>query len=564
MNARLKRLVDWRLWLVYTHRWLGIAGCVLFVAWFVSGVVMMYARMPTLASEERLARAAPLDLSTATVTPSEAAEQVGASVSDVGVAMYGDRPVYRFDGGRNRGSGLFVFSDNGEIFSGITREQALPIAKRFEPQYAGEWRYDGYLEEPDQWTLQAGAMMPMHRFALADEAGTRIYVSEVTGDVALRTTSRERFWGYLGPVVHWVYFTPLRQNGRAWSEFIIWSSLIGCVMCVTGLVWGLVRFSPYARFRLKRVPAHSPYAGFMKWHHYAGLLFGVITLTWTYSGLLSMGPFNWFEPVGGRGAGPRRNARPERPAALDTLSLDQLRDAHRTFSRQFVPKSMELVEFQGEMFWVAERAPESSEADRWRSPSLMPRGSRPSLERHYVSVSRPEHGTFTSFPKEAMADVARRAMPGVAVKDAVWLTAYDSYYYDPRSSRPLPVLRVRYEDPQETWLYVDPSRGAVVQRNEKVTRLRRWLYQGLHSLDFPFLYYKRPLWDIVVIALSIGGTVLSATTLVPAWRRLKRQASAKGAYGIIRTYESIGRRWRGSVRVGADGAHIRTSAGRHK
>ena len=39
----------------------------------------------------------------------------------------------------------------------------------------------------------------------------------------------------------------------------------------------------------------------MKWHHYAGLLFGVITLTWTYSGLLSMGPFNWFQPDGGRG-----------------------------------------------------------------------------------------------------------------------------------------------------------------------------------------------------------------------------------------------------------------------
>ena len=89
------------------------------------------------------------------------------------------------------------------------------------------------------------------------------------------------------------------------------------------------------------------------------------------------------------------------------------------------------------------------------------------------------------------------------------------------------MLRVRYANPQETWVYVDPSRGAVVQRNEKVTRLRRWLYQGLHSLDFPFLYYKRPLWDIVVIVLSIGGTVLSAATMVPAWRRLKRHGQDK-------------------------------------
>jgi hypothetical protein len=47
-------IFDWRKLLAYSHRWLGIAGCVLFVAWFVSGVVMMYARMPGLANEERL------------------------------------------------------------------------------------------------------------------------------------------------------------------------------------------------------------------------------------------------------------------------------------------------------------------------------------------------------------------------------------------------------------------------------------------------------------------------------------------------------------------------------
>jgi hypothetical protein len=62
-----------------------------------------------------------------------------------------------------------------------------------------------------------------------------------------------------------------------------------------------------------------------------------------------------------------------------------------------------------------------------------------------------------------------------------------------------------------------------------VSRLRRWLYQGFHSLDFPFLYFHRPLWDIVVIVLSIGGTVLSFTTMLPAWRRLKRHGRALAA-----------------------------------
>ena len=116
------------------------------------------------------------------------------------------------------------------------------------------------------------------------------------------------------------------------------------------------------------------------------------------------------------------------------------------------------------------------------------------------------------------------------MQDAVWLTEYDGYYYDPRGSRTLPVLRVRYADANATWLYLDPERGGIVQRSTDVSRLRRWLYQGFHSLDFPFLYFHRPLWDIVVIVLSIGGTVLSFTTMLPAWRRLRRHMRTFGAW----------------------------------
>jgi hypothetical protein len=258
----------------------------------------------------------------------------------------------------------------------------------------------------------------------------------------------------------------------------------------------------------------------MKWHHYAGLLFGVITLTWTYSGLLSMGPFDWFRPVGGRGQQQQRSA--QRPG-LDSISTDHMRAAFASFSSAFVPRAMDLVEIQGSLYWAAERAPALEEADLWRSPSLKPRDARPGLERRYVAAAAPRE-PFSSFPRDTMTEVARATMPGIAVQDAAWLTEYDGYYYDPGGTRPLPVLRVRYSDPQETWLYLDPSRGGVVLRSEKITRLRRWLYQGLHSLDFPFLYYKRPLWDVVVIVLSIGGLVLSATTMTPAWHRLKRHA----------------------------------------
>jgi hypothetical protein len=70
--------------------------------------------------------------------------------------------------------------------------------------------------------------------------------------------------------------------------------------------------------------------------------------------------------------------------------------------------------------------------------------------------------------------------------------------------KPLPVLRITYADRPQTWLY----------------------------LDFPFLYYKRPLWDLVVIVLSLGGIAISVTSALPAWRRLVRRSRAIGTLRV--------------------------------
>jgi hypothetical protein len=258
----------------------------------------------------------------------------------------------------------------------------------------------------------------------------------------------------------------------------------------------------------------------MKWHHYAGLLFGAVTLTWTYSGLLSMGPFNWFASPPATQA--QRDASTGGPLRVEVLTLDSMRAAIAALAPSLVPKELEAMQFQGEPYWLAYRAPTQDEAALWMHTGLLPRAPLPALERRYVSAVHPERGAVAKFPDTAMAEIAAAAMPGVDIEDAVWLHEYDGYYYDSRASRPLPVLRVRYADEHQTWLYLDPQRGGVVQRSVAVTRLRRWLYQGFHSLDFPSIYFRRPLWDAIVIALSVGGTALSITTLLPAWRRLRR------------------------------------------
>ena len=86
------------------------------------------------------------------------------------------------------------------------------------------------------------------------------------------------------------------------------------------------------------------------------------------------------------------------------------------------------------------------------------------------------------------------------------------------------MLRVKFGDPARTWVYIDPEVNQIVGQVQRNNRIERWLYNGLHSLDFSFWYYKRPLWDIGVILLSLGGAALSGIGVMMGFRRIVRAA----------------------------------------
>ena len=67
---RLRQLYLW-------HRYVGIALCLLFALWFVSGVAMMYVRMPILFPADRFGYLQPFDPARIKLTPVEAAEKAG-------------------------------------------------------------------------------------------------------------------------------------------------------------------------------------------------------------------------------------------------------------------------------------------------------------------------------------------------------------------------------------------------------------------------------------------------------------------------------------------------------
>lgn len=512
-----RKLLHWKTFLIYLHRWMGIVFGVVFVVWFVSGVAMMYVRMPHLSTKERLGHVPTLDLSAVAVPPAEAA--VRHSLSPTGLRIetfYDGRPMYRFSDGTK------VYADTGDRVGGASAAQAVELIRRWVPRYAATVRHDAYLLDSDQWTLydEQRAAMPLHRISIGDPAGTDYYVSEKTGEPTMKTDRRGRFWGYLGAVLHWTYFTSLRRHSRFWQELVGWGAVAGTVMCLAGLVVGIVRLRVRGRYRLRAGPSHSPYAGWMWWHHYAGLIFGVVTTTWAFSGAMSLArPFPSLrdQPL----SDAQRTAVAATPLDLDLLTVDRIRAAAVAVAPAFTPKQIDVHQFRGEPYFIAYRPPDpySYEEEIGANEGQY----QPRAEHLIVSVVRPERGPFRRFDDNSVWDVAKAAMPGVPVQDATWLHEYDAYYYNQDGIRPLPVLRVRYDDPASTWLYLDPNLGTMTTL-DRGARWNRWLYHGLHNLDFPFWYYRRPLWDVAMIVLSIGGLVLSATTLLPSWRRLVRHA----------------------------------------
>ena len=216
------------------HRYLGIALCLVFLAWFVSGVVMLYVRMPILFPAERFSLLGEIDPARIALTPVEAMSRAGVNVPPrrVRLIALNERPVFLLlpRGGRWVG----IFADNGERLSGVSPEVARAIAH----QRAGRGskpRFVGTVAEIDQWTLTNSLNLhrPLHRLAFDDAPGTEMYVSSVTGEIVMRTTRHERALAWIGPIMHWGAPEVLRTRVPLWRQSMLWISGAGMVLTLT-------------------------------------------------------------------------------------------------------------------------------------------------------------------------------------------------------------------------------------------------------------------------------------------------------------------------------------------
>lgn len=474
------------------HRYLGIALGVLISIWCLSGFVMMYVRYPELTREEALAGLAPVDF-TACCAPRESALARFGRIDAFRIEMFAGEPVVRVESSDGRTATLSA--STGQAAAPIDAELAGMAALGFLERSGIAGRIvDADRIRDDQWTVSGtfDRHRPLYRFRAGDRSDTEIYVSRRTGEVVQQSNGHERFWNWFGAVAHWIYPTVLRRHPAAWHYTVVLTSAVGVFLIATG-VWIGCR-----QLRARRNGRRSPYRGAALWHHYGGLIFGVLALTWTFSGLMSMDPLGL---LGGDGAGAERRLF----AGVD-LDGRRLADVLRELEGARLPPDTVRIEsapFDGELALLA-----------WQSTGSFVRLLAPSMRVTPLSIPRLRRAA-------ELLQSERHPVVSAALIDHP-----DRYYFGHHQQVQLPIFRIVSGDAESTRYYVHPGTGQLLLEVDGGARWFRWLFAALHRGDFARLIRQRPIWDIVMLVLLSGMTVLTLTGTYMGIVRLRRSRAA--------------------------------------
>jgi hypothetical protein len=470
--------------LLLLHRYLGIAVGALMVMWCLSGIVMMYVSYPALAESTRLQHLDTIDWN-GCCDVSGLSPLLAGPAARLRIEMLAGRPVMHLLTESNRPIDLI----SGSVITAISAAQASAVASGFASDAATAPRLLELLDH-DQWTVSGdfNAARPLYHFALNDAARTEVYVSSITGKAVQATTARQRFWNWLGAVPHWLYFTQLRHNPALWSQLVIYAALLGCLLTGIGIFLGVrqVSIAPAGRF--------SPYRGLNLWHHIGGLCFGLFTLTWVLSGLLSMNPWGLLEGGGARSESLKMRGNAE-------LSLRELNSALHALAQTPVVGivSLQAAPLDGKVYFVGSTT----------------RGQRQRLDAQAASAPL-DSGTLEHLFNASIGSAATISLER--------LNQEDNFYFTHHAAQAsLPVYRAVLPD-TGTRYYIDPESGMILAKFDVNARGYRWWHEGLHRMDFTKPLRGRPQWDALMLLLMSGVTLVCVTGAYLGYRRLRGKA----------------------------------------
>lgn len=240
------------------HKWFGIPLAIMFIMWYISGIVMLYHQFPRL---------------TPSTTPVEevdavSLQQVWSEVPDTfsncKIMFSGSRPLVSAD---------------GETYGAFTpdRSDLERVAESFSTYIA---KIDT-LQDIDKWIPFNRLMKHLPIYRITGNDGSYTYVSSKTGEVIEHNTRVGRAWAWVGALPHYVYITPIRRDVDLWKKVVIWMSGLSTISVIFGIIIAL-------RFLIKKRKLNLFKRRSWQWHYSFGLFFGLFMLAFIFSGMMSL------------------------------------------------------------------------------------------------------------------------------------------------------------------------------------------------------------------------------------------------------------------------------------
>jgi len=526
--------------LFLVHRWIGVALALFMLLWFSSGLIIVFSGSVTQTRNQQLAHAEALRPEAGWLSLGEAwrrsaearahhsvdarqdpgnlHERKSESALGDGSGPGADISITDARLRRIAGEPYWLVEDNfGRRFTisaidGALREFSVEQAQRIAEQWLANSDIAAraapglaYLDTLDTASSLRNyqALKPFHRFAVNDASGVELLISARSGEALQAATRVERGFYLAGNWLH--LFRPLDAlgAGEARRTALIWAGLFAAIASLTGIIIGWLRWRPgwlgrptYSQGRMQ------PYRAFwLRWHFWSGLIGGVFALLWAFSGFLSANPGQIFSPAGATNEELARYLGGEAPAVA--------------------------MNWRPEPFSSAVDGPEIVELG-WRR--LGDQAVLLAYARDGGRAPQPIADAAAAFDDTTLRAAARRLVEDAQIASQTLQRDYDNYYYPNHrqsfAERPLPVVRVEMADKGHTTLYLDPQDGRLLLKQDASRRAYRWLYTAVHHWDFGWLYH-RPLWDAWMVTWIAFGLVLSVSSAVVGWRRLRRTFGAE-------------------------------------
>ncbi len=469
------------------HKITGSVLSLLFLVWFISGIVLIFEGFPHASRKERFEHLSVLSKDEFANLKVPSASWKGK----VNLELCNEKPVYR------------VFSERKaqQVFDAETLNPVGDFSEEYAQKLASS--FSGFpvkrievLDDFDQWVPWSyyERLLPFYKCYMDDPKHTVLYVSKKSGEIVQQTNRMNRWAARCGAIPHWIYFKNIRLQKGLWINLVLFLSAIGIIVSVSGIVVGFVR--------LKKGKGLTPYKKPMyKWHHITGFIFGLFVFTFILSGFFSLASVpDWMVFVS-----EKQNNELEWNQKLD-LSKYPLVSPLEIFD------ALERKNGIRKICWktIHDKPHYLVYYDDYQVPDI-----------YYW-----QDGNIIPHKKYSISEIENLAKKYLGSSDftITQQEKYDDYYSGSAMYYlPEPVYKIEVDDKSQTWLYINPASGEELKRHTKNTRLRRWLYQGLHKFNFHFLKNEAEWFrKLLLILLSIGGIAVSVTGLWLSKRWLRR------------------------------------------